>query len=299
MGFLDVYKAYLTFYYQLHGLKEFEVDVDPQTVMRCWAPKSPRQGSRTPLLILHGFGAGATVQFDKQLGAFSKHFDLYIPDLILFGASTTSGPERSEAFQARCALQLMRHFGVEEFDLMGYSYGGSVAYKLAVTSPPAVRRLVLMASGIVSTKADMQQSMEKMGVRGMADMQPRDVEGVRRMLRLAYHKPPWVPSFILREVLKGMFSEESSGRSQELAGEFRAKMDGHSPEEIPRVTQDTLLIFGEFDPLMSLEVAQRLKDHIGANAKLVVIEQTAHMPQAEQPKEVNRAVIDFLVGPQR
>eukprot|EP00897_Mesotaenium_endlicherianum_P005561 jgi/Mesen1/5032/ME000025S04435 len=239
-NFLNIYNAYLERLYKFFGLERRTVHLDEETSMVCWAPKSASKQintNKTSLLLLHGFGAGATIQWDKQLGPLSKHFNLYIPDLIFFGGSRTTGSGRSEAFQARCAMELMERFAVEQYDVLGFSYGGNIAYKMAYMYPLAVKRLIIMDAGIITTKEDIRKALQSWGEKDMSALQPTDVAGVKKMLRLAYKNPPWVPAFILRDILKGMFSDESKEQKLELMLELRKKLESFSPSDVPVVQQ--------------------------------------------------------------
>eukprot|EP00271_Cylindrocystis_brebissonii_P002711 TRINITY_DN13505_c0_g1_i1.p1 TRINITY_DN13505_c0_g1~~TRINITY_DN13505_c0_g1_i1.p1 ORF type:complete len:320 (+),score=82.08 TRINITY_DN13505_c0_g1_i1:614-1573(+) len=298
-GLLSLYGAYLRLLYRRCGLQQQQVLVEPDTSLSVWAPVQPGGGKsapRSPLLLLHGAGAQAMLQWDKQVGLLSRAgFDLYIPDLVFFGDSITTGPERSEAFQARCCVKLMEHFKVPQYDVMGYSYGGTVAYNMALAHPERVKRLILMCAGVLMGPEDMKKFVERMGMKDVTEMQPKDVEGVKRMLRLAYHKPPWLPNFVLKEVLKSMFaSPERIERQQQLFAGFRKRMESFDPATVLPVKQECLAIYGEFDPMFPPEMAARMKNLLGERLRTITIAETAHMPQSERPADVSKAVTTFL-----
>ncbi|KAJ6751283.1 hypothetical protein OIU85_001779 [Salix viminalis] len=83
------------------------------------------------LLLLHGFGANAMWQYGQHLHIFTSRFNVYVPDLLFFGESYTSRPERTESFQAQCVMRLMEAHGVHRMYLVGISYGGFVGYSMA------------------------------------------------------------------------------------------------------------------------------------------------------------------------
>lgn len=43
---------------------------------------------------------------DGQLKEWGKRFDLYIPDLIFFGGSTSTNPDFNEEYQVHCCLKV-------------------------------------------------------------------------------------------------------------------------------------------------------------------------------------------------
>ncbi|KAK8951656.1 hypothetical protein KSP39_PZI003037 [Platanthera zijinensis] len=120
----------------------------------------------TPLLLIHGFGANATWQRAPYLRPLIRAgFDLYVPDLLFFGGSSTVRSERSDAFQADCVMAAMETMGVRRFrGVVGVSYGGFVGYRIAAMFPGAVERVVLICAGTP--------------------------ERLRRLIRLSHCRPP-------------------------------------------------------------------------------------------------------------
>eukprot|EP00850_Spirogloea_muscicola_P008584 SM000046S16365 [mRNA] locus=s46:277348:280468:+ [translate_table: standard] len=289
-SFLRAYRGYLAWHYRSCGLAPVQVRLDEQTSIHCWVPTKRRD--RPSLLFLHGFGAGALVQWDKQVRQFSKHFDIYLPDLVFFGSSHTTGSERSTSFQAECCMKLMKHFDVDRYSVLGYSYGGEIAYNLALAYPATVEKVTIMASALLATPEDFKEAMLNIGVEDLSGFYPRDTDGVRRMLKLAYYNPPRVPECILRDVLKDMF-DSGVERKQELGEDFRKRAQGSGLRQLGVLQQEVLLIWGELDPICPPKQGQLLKEHLHQQPKLVIIPKTKHMPHAERPTEFCRAVFDF------
>lgn len=63
---------------------------------------------------------------------------------------------------------------------------------------------------------------------------------------------------------------------------------------IRNVSQRTLVIWGENDPLFSTESARRLTDKI-PNARLIMLPGAGHLPNEEMPADFNQVVIDFIL----
>ncbi|GAQ80071.1 alpha/beta-hydrolases superfamily protein [Klebsormidium nitens] len=300
---VGVQKWRLTRTFQRCGLIERQVQIDDQTSIHCWVSKPfakhqelqkiPRRKS---LLLLHGFGASAIFQWAGQINAFHKQFDLIIPDLIFFGGSTSSSEERSEIFEAASMARLMHDiFKVERYHVAGISYGGFVAYRMAYNYPERVQRVVLTDSpGVVMVRSDYERMLSTHGVASTADLLlPETPADVRRLLQVAYYRPPWVPNFLLRDTLQVMFSEmveEKRGMLVKLL-EYLDK-----PEvPLPKLTQDVLIVWGEQDEIFPLSLAQRLQEFLGKKARLVVLKEARHASNIEKPREYNRAVLEFLL----
>ncbi|KAG6493085.1 hypothetical protein ZIOFF_048061 [Zingiber officinale] len=100
------------------------------------------------LLLIHDFGDNSKWQWERQIGALSRSFDLYIPDLLFFGRSRSSCADRSVGYQARCVAEVMRLLGVARYSVMGISYGGFMAFRLAEMEAMSVERVAILTAGI-------------------------------------------------------------------------------------------------------------------------------------------------------
>lgn len=254
-------------------------------------------GSGPPVVLLHGFGGNAAIQWDRQARGFAREHTVVMPDLLFFGDSTTDRPERSPEFQAQTVVQLLDHLGIDEpVDVVGVSYGGFVAWGIAAMYPDRVRRVVIVDSpGPVYTAADMQRALDHFGVARVHDLLlPRSPEDVRRVLSVVKDPPPPIPRWALADVLRA-FTRVDRGAQVELMDALAGRL-GTDPAAVPSPTQPTLLVWGAEDRLFPVDIADRLAEHIGANARLHVIDGTAHGPNKFAAREFNRVVRAFL-GP--
>ncbi|GFY90133.1 alpha/beta-Hydrolases superfamily protein [Actinidia rufa] len=181
------------------------------TSVHCWVPKF-HDPAKPTLLLIHGFGANATWQYGDALRHLRPHYNLYVPDLLFFGRSTTEARERSEAFQARCLMELMAARGVARVSLVGVSYGGFVGYSMAAQFPAAVERMVVCCAGVCLEERDMAEGLFR-----VADLEaaasillPQTPEKLRELMRLSYVKPvKGVPSFILSDFIHNLNASKS------------------------------------------------------------------------------------------
>ncbi|WMV53340.1 hypothetical protein MTR67_046725 [Solanum verrucosum] len=65
--------------------------------------------------------------------------------------------------------------------------------------------------------------------------------------------------------------------------------------DLPKITQPTLIIWGEYDQILPLELAHRLKRHLSENAELVIIKDAGHAINMEKPKELFQQLKSFLL----
>ena len=103
------------------------------------------RGKGEPLLLLHG-GLMSFDLFDPVMPLFTKGRQVIVVDLQGHGRTTLgSRPIRCEAI-ADDIDTLLQQLGRAQVDVLGYSFGGCVALRLAIQHPDRVRRLVLVST---------------------------------------------------------------------------------------------------------------------------------------------------------
>lgn len=111
-------------------------------------------GDGPPVLLLHGGGPGASGigNFHANIDALAAHHRVIVPDLPGYGRSG-KGIERSDPFGylADAVRGVLDELGLEHAHLVGNSYGGSAALRLALDTPQRVDRLVLLGPGGIGT----------------------------------------------------------------------------------------------------------------------------------------------------
>lgn len=183
--------------------------------------------------------------------------------------------------------------------MVGTSYGGFVAYRMADMYPNAVRKVVISSSAVNMTAETDEAMVRRFKTKDVTEiLQPGDVEGVRRMWVLAFRRqlPFTIPAFLCNDVLKVLFNANRMEKLELLEGLQLRKPDA---PPLPKVTQEALLIWGEHDPVFDVSYARQLKEWLGDNADLVILKDAAHAPQVEVPQEYNKKVLEFLTRPPR
>ncbi|WMV20953.1 hypothetical protein MTR67_014338, partial [Solanum verrucosum] len=125
------------------GMTSQLVEIEPGTTMHFWVPTESihpnnKLSNKPPVLFVHGFFANGIMTWLFQILSLSSNFAVYVPDLLFFGYSVTTRPERSTSIQAECLAKGMMKLGVEKFSVVGLSYGGMVGFKLAQMYPHMV-----------------------------------------------------------------------------------------------------------------------------------------------------------------
>ncbi len=103
-------------------------------------------GQGEPLLLLHG-GLGSIDMFGANLPALAKTRQVIAVDLHGHGRTALGDRTISYLDQGDDLAVLLDQLGYPQVDVMGYSFGAGVAFRLAAQHPAKVRRLVLASAG--------------------------------------------------------------------------------------------------------------------------------------------------------
>ncbi|XP_061374950.1 uncharacterized protein LOC133317139 isoform X2 [Gastrolobium bilobum] len=300
LSIASLYNGYLRRCFAAAGLSSQIINVDDETTVHFWGPEPKPRNETNPnqkpsLVLIHGFGPSAIWQWRQQVQFLAPHFNLYVPDLIFFGESTTKSKERSETFQAACVGKLLDKLEVKRFHVVGTSYGGFVAYHLAKNfGEERVEKVVIASSGVNMKKNHNVALLQRAELDKIEDLMLPSTPGhLRKLMSLSISKPPptMVPDFFLKDFLNKLYSENRKEKMELLVGLSLGRED--SPDISP-LKQEVLVIWGENDQVFPVQIAKELKEVISKKARLEFIKEASHVPQIEKPGEFNNIVLNFL-----
>ncbi len=256
-------------------------------------------GNGPSLVLIHGFGAPAKFQWDRQLKALVQSYHLIIPNLLYFGQSKASNQDFSPDYQAQCIAQLLTEdLDLKTFHAVGISYGGVVAVMLANTLADKIQKLGICDSPIrFFTDQHIENSLKKFKVSSIESLLVPDLpKALVGLSSIAFHKPFPIPSFVLKDTFDGLVVPHNAEKKALLRYLFEHRT------ELSALTFNfkcpILLVWGEFDALIPNEIGQKLLDYFGEEqAQLHIIPNAAHMPNLEQSKAFNKVLTRFLKSP--
>ena len=273
----DLFRRVLAARLRIAGIRSRRVRL-PRAHVRFWSG-----GRGEPVVFVHGFGTEASLNWHTQLPAIRRRFHVIAPDLPGFGASERVADERVIAFQVECLRDLVTHLGFPSVHLVGHSMGGWISLAFAATHPELVSRLVVIDAAGLNFAPDL--SLQRV-------LLPECAADVRDLLAANFQKPPRLPGFVLRDVLRTC-RREATGRTEVL----RQLVYGAEflDERLASIVAPTLLLWGRADVITPLAIGERLAAGI-ANAELLVFDDCAHSPNLERPARCNAALLEFLSG---
>ena len=124
------------------GFKSELIEVNGVKIM------ARKGGSGRPLLLLHGHPQTHAI-WHRVAQQLAKSHTVVMTDLRGYGDSSKPQGSHdhlnySKRVMALDQIEVMRHFGFSEFDVLAHDRGARVAHRLALDHPKAVKRLVLL-----------------------------------------------------------------------------------------------------------------------------------------------------------
>ncbi len=249
------------------------------------------QGEGFPVMLLHGSGPGVTAWANWRLSipVLAQHSRVIAPDILGFGYTErpADGHYDMQRWQAHI-IALADALELEQFDLVGNSFGGALALALAIHHPKRVRRLVLMGS--VGLNFPLTPGLD--AVWGYTP----SVANMRRLLDIFAHDR----SLVSDELAQLRYQASiRAGVQEAYAAMFPAPRQrwieamAQSEEAIAQISQPSLIIHGREDEVIPPECASRLFALI-PDAQLHMFGQCGHWTQIEKREAFNTLVNGFL-----
>ncbi|CAA0839557.1 alpha/beta-Hydrolases superfamily protein [Striga hermonthica] len=272
------------------GVLPHTVQINAGTVINIWAPSDTLD--KPAVVLVHGFSADGIMTWQFQVGPLSKKYAVYVPDLLFFGGSATDSPDRSPEFQAECLAEALRSLGVQRYTVVGFSYGGVVALKMAGMWPDLVAAAVVSGSVVEMTESSSSAIVEELGFSSLSEfLLPTSVKECRELFKVAVHRKFWFPDRLYGDFLKVMFYNRKE-RAELLEGLVVTTKD----KALPNFTQRIHLLWGENDQIFKMELARDMKQQLGEKTTLQGIKKAGHLVHLERPCVYNRCLKEFLAS---
>ena len=245
------------------------------------------------VVLVHGSGPGVTsyANWRLVLPELGKEFHCVAPDMVGFGYSERpAGVEYSVQTWADQTVGVMDALGIQKAHLIGNSFGGAIALRIATQHPERVDKLVLMGS--MGVPFEITEGLDAVwGFDGT-------LEDMRRVMGFfAYNK-----ELTTDELAEVRFEGATQpGFQESFSAMFPAPRQRwvdamqSSEEEIRELPHRTLVLHGREDAVIPLETSIKLEQLID-NADLGVFSHCGHWSMIERTTDFNRLVRDFFKG---
>ena len=240
-------------------------------------------GTGPAVVMLAGFGLDHRL-WDAQVEFLASHRRLVCVDLLGTGRSDKPLTGYSTEQQAQAVRDTLRARGIDEFALIGHSFGGMVAFSIAATSPESVERLILVGSNGVRASRSDQFPFGPPGDRMLqalvdAERSARAVSR-RRTLASGFASPPEAAVLdFLTEIFMTMPSWSAIATYEEMFATDLVPL-------IERLTMPVAQVVGDWDRVHPVAGARWLQERL-PDGVLEVIPDVGHYPMLESPAALN------------
>lgn len=250
-------------------------------------------GKGDPVVLIHGSGPGVTsyANWRVVLPALAENFRVLAPDMVGFGF--TERPANIEYGLQTWADQvvgLMDTLELPTAHMVGNSFGGAIALRIATQHPDRVGKLVLMGS--MGVPFPITEGLERVW-----GYEP-SFENMRKVLDVFAYSRDLVNDELAEVRYRGSIQP---GFQESFAAMFPAPRQRWveamcTPEDdIRRLPHKTLIVHGREDQVIPVQTSLRLMELID-NADLSVFSHCGHWSMIERTEDFNRNVNEFFSG---
>jgi len=241
-----------------------------------------RAGSGPPVLLLHGIG-GAADSFAPQIPVFAARHAVLAWDAP--GYARSADPDGPPGMSGYAALAAALLAGLGPAHVVGVSWGGVIATRLALEFPGSVRSLVLADS----TRGSGRTAATRAGMLARPAALERDGATTFAAQRAPKLLSPSAPADLVRRV------------TDTMAASIRLPGYGYAAASMAETAHDralalvavpTLVVCGRQDTVTGVPESAVIAAAV-PGARFHVIENAGHLANAEQPATFNGLVEDF------
>ncbi|GIK66074.1 MAG: amino acid amidase [Chloroflexota bacterium] len=264
------------------------------------------RGQGYPLIVLHGGPGLDHHMFGDYLDALTDHYRLILVDQRSQGLSPMT-PDSTWTIpqMAQDVVSLAQALGLNEYAVLGHSFGAMVALQNAVDFPGAAAQTIV-SSGVPSASKylgphvqfhienfEPLELREQVAASWERETIAQTQEDVASLLtdQFPYHfRDPFSP--LIQEMWQRTVG---AVYAPDVLRHFSTQAYGgiEVEDQLGHVTQPVLVLAGRYDRACSIPAAEAIATGI-PNAQLVIFENSGHMTYIEENERYLRKVRQFL-----
>lgn len=280
------------------NLSEHTVVIDGEPIFYA------ESGSGQAVVMLHGGGPGASgvSNFSRNIDVLARNYRVIVPDMPGYGRSTKN-IDQSDPFGhlADMVRRLLDELDVETAVLIGNSYGGAAALRLALDTAHRVSKLVLMGPGGIGTTRGLPTAGLNSLLAYYGGDGPSRAKLEHFIRTYLVYDGTSVPDELIDLRYEASIDPEVVANpplrrpSGPLALRTLWRMDLTRDSRLSSLTTPTLVLWGR-DDKVNKPCGGPLLLNTMPNAELVMASRTGHWMQWERPELFNELVTDFIAG---
>jgi len=239
-------------------------------------------GEGQPFLILHGWGSNSErwIEVAEQISNLSaqagKGFKVIVPDLPGFGKSDALLIPWDTNKYINWIDQFIKDLNLKNFYILGHSFGGALASKIAVKHAQDVKKLFLVSAAVVRKKTTKKSFFARIAkVVKIFNFLPYYGIFRKAVYKFIIRKSDYTyVEGIMKKTYLNVIAEDVSF-------------------QLPFIKVPVVIIWGDKDEFTPVDDAYLVKDKI-KDSKLVVIPGASHDLNRKQPEVLAEKVAENL-----
>jgi pimeloyl-ACP methyl ester carboxylesterase len=256
-------------------------------------------GEQPAVVMLHGGGPGATgvSNYSRNIDALAQCFRVIIPDMPGYGRSTKHVDHSDPfGFLSRAIGGLLGEMNLPTAHLVGNSYGGAAALRLALDDPGRVGKLVLMGPGGIGTTRGLPTNGLKSLLSYYGEEGPSREKLAHFIRTYLVYDGSAVPDELIDLRYEASLDPEvvaDPPLQRPSSARTLWRMDLTRDRRLKHLHTPTLILWGRDDKVNRPSGGPLLMNLL-PNAELVMTSHTGHWMQWERAELFNSLVLEFL-----
>jgi pimeloyl-ACP methyl ester carboxylesterase len=248
------------------------------------------------IVLIHGFSS-STHTWEKVAPVLQQlGYHVWALDMKGFGWSDKPKDAAYDVLTLAAEVnRWMQAMGIRQADIGGNSLGGGVAWLMALLYPEKVRNLILVdaAAYPIEMPSIMKMSSMPLAAHILRLFFSRPV--VRWTLAEVYYRSDLITGAQVNAYFDRLRTENALDAQIAVVRALDDKLFEPYIRRIPEIKNRTLILWGEKDRWIPLDVGRRLQKEIPAST-LAVIASCGHIPQEEKPDETAKLIAEFIAA---
>lgn len=247
-----------------------------KTNYQIFGPTSPAGGEGKPFLILHGWGSNSERWQPIAEQISQKGFKVIVPDLPGFGESAALLEPWNANRYTTWLEDFIKELELNDFYLLGHSFGGALAAKVAIKRAQEVKKLFLVSAACVRKKTTQKDFSKKASkIIKFFSFLPYYSLFRKAVYKFIIRKSDYVyVEGIMKETYLNVIAEDLSFK-------------------LAFIKVPTVIIWGDKDESTPPEDAHFIEKQI-KNSKLIMVQGAGHDINRKQPEVVVENVINNI-----
>ncbi|MBA4536044.1 alpha/beta hydrolase [Bacillus aquiflavi] len=247
--------------------------------------------SKNTIVLIHGF-LSSSFSYRRLIPLLKNDFNVFSIDFPPFGKS---GKSLRYTYSYDNIAQTIIHFikmmGIDKIIIMGHSMGGQISLNIAYKQPTLVEKVILLCSSAYLQRA--KRSLIFVSYFPFFYLYIKywlGKSGVKQNLKNVIYDH----TLIDHEMISGYLTPfQQNDIFRALTRMIRHREGDLSSEKLQTIETPCLLIWGEDDKIVPLNVGEKLNKEL-PNSQIVIFKETGHLLPEERPLDVFRHVLKFV-----